>query len=148
MKTGNFPRKFIEDGRVIEMTERDWLISITDRHGEDANVWFPFERILYMKFDDVSDQRNRNSIDGQQSLEIANFIAEARCQQKNVWANCHAGICRSGAVVSLMIDLGWEDAKNPGSPGRIPNTLVYNEIRKHFPEVRHSWDPPSKLIKT
>lgn len=146
MKTANFPRAVIEGLRgqefPFELSEDDWLISITDFDGEDAKVQQYFPRVLFMKFDDVSDKKNRKGISNEHAREIAQFILEAREQQKNVWVNCHAGICRSGAVVSLLIDLGWEYRDSATSPGRIPNHLVYDKVRKHFPEVSQSWDKP------
>lgn len=140
MKTGNFPRAIIEQGRV-PMTPEDWLISITDRTGEDATVPQPFERILFLKFNDTH-KVGDGELDEGEARQIADFIKEGRELGKNIYANCHAGICRSGAVVSLMIDLGWEDLDDRNSPGRIPNFMVYGKVRQHFPEVRHSWDPP------
>jgi len=141
MKTGNFARRSIASSAVgFKVTDDDWLISITDKKGKDLVTYLPFEHILFMKFDDTSD-RDGNEISDTDALMIAEFIKSARQHHKNVWVNCHAGICRSGAIVTLLIELGWEDAKCFLSPGRIPNHLVYNKVRIHFPEVRHSWDP-------
>jgi len=141
MKAGNFPRvNIIGCNLPFEVTEDDWLVSIADAKTPPALTMLPFGRILYMHFDDVGDERERNAITDEQAKEIADFIKEARAQGKNLWANCHAGICRSGAVVSLAIDLGWEDAKHWNSPGRIPNHLVFNKVRKHFPELTYSWE--------
>ena len=88
----------------------------------------------------------KGEITNDQALQIATFIKEARDLKKNVWANCHAGICRSGAVVSLLVDLGWEYADSAESPGRIPNHLVYDKVRKHFPELKQSWDKPGLIV--
>lgn len=141
MKTGNFPRKLIENGQIMETAEfGDFLISITDINHEVARVTPGyFDKILYLMFDDVNEDTPRALSDGV-AYDIAEFIKVARDLKKNVWVNCHAGICRSGALVSLMIDLGWEDAKAFGSPERIPNTRVYNKVRKNFPELLNSWE--------
>lgn len=149
MKTANFPRAAVMNvaGRhfPFPVTEQDWLISICDHDVPNATIHYPFDEILFMRFDDVSEEGpNLASISGEQAAEIANFIKRARAEKKNVWVNCHAGICRSGAIVSLLGDLGWEVVKHAESPGRIPNHLVYDKVRKHFPEVRQSWDPPTK----
>lgn len=149
MKTGNFPRAVIEGVGGYEfpytVTPEDWLISITNSCGDDAKVQAPFGRVLFLQFNDT-DEVGKGEIHNDQAAEIANFIKAAREQQKNVWVNCHAGICRSGAVVSLLIDLGWESAESYLSPGRIPNHLVYDKVRKHFPEVSQSWDKPGIIL--
>lgn len=151
MKTGNFPRGTIEGRRghnfPFRTTEDDWLISITDHNGSDADVEFRFDRILFLKFNDTH-KVGAGEISHEQAAEIAAFIKEARERRKNVWANCHAGICRSGAVVSLLVDLGWELADSSESPGRIPNHLVYDRVRKHFPELKQSWDKPEIIVPT
>ncbi|WP_407304035.1 hypothetical protein [Acinetobacter sp.] len=143
MKTANFPRDIIT-GRAgfsfpFEVTESDWLISICSRRDENAPVEKPFARILFMKFDDVAGHVE-GRITPAEAREVAQFIIEAREAQKNVWVNCQAGICRSGAIASLLVDLGWEYADSTLSPGQIPNHFVYDSIRKHFPELKQSWD--------
>jgi len=149
VKTANFPRATIEGTRgwnfPFGTTEEDWLISITDANGSDADVEFRFDRILFMKFNDTN-KIGEGELSFEQAEEIARFIKEAREKKKNVWANCHAGICRSGAIVSLLIDLGWEYADSRASPGRIPNHLVYDRVRKHFPELKQSWDKPDIIL--
>jgi hypothetical protein len=141
MKTGNFPRVFITHHRLYFVpAEDDWLISITDEDGTDAETNYTFGKVLYMKFNDTT-KIGDGEITPHQAEDIADFIKEAKAEGVNLWVNCHAGVCRSGAIVSLLGELGWEIAKNVGSPGRIPNWLVYDQIRKHFPELKQSWDP-------
>lgn len=136
MNGQNFPFK---------TSDADWLISITDSNGDDVEVEYRFDQVLFMKFNDT-DKVGCGEITNDQAAEIARFIKAAREQQKNVWVNCHAGICRSGAIVSLLIDLGWEYADSDQSPGRIPNHLVYDKVRKHFPELKQSWDKPDIIV--
>ena len=149
MKTANFPRGTIEGVRGFSFPfpvgEDDWLISITDSNGDDAKPEMNFAKVLFMHFNDTT-KVGKGEITKHQALEIATFIKEARALQKNIWVNCHAGICRSGAVVSLLVDLGWEYANSTYSPGRIPNCLVYDEVRKHFPELKQSWDRQELIV--
>lgn len=149
MKTANYPRDIIT-GKAgfsfpFEVTSEDWLISICSRNDQDAHVEKKFGKVLFMKFDDVG-TGHPGKITPTEAEEVANFIKKAKERQKNVWVNCQAGICRSGAVVSLLIDLGWEYADSPVSPGRIPNHVVYDAIRKHFPELKQSWDKPDIIL--
>ena len=149
MKTANFPRGTIQGYRghnfPFPVTDDDWLVSITDSNGDDVKVECRFGRVLFLQFNDT-DKVGKGEITNDQALQIATFIKEARDLKKNVWANCHAGICRSGAVVSLLVDLGWEYADSAESPGRIPNHLVYDKVRKHFPELKQSWDKPGLIV--
>lgn len=149
MKTANYPRDIIT-GRAgfsfpFEAGDNDWLISICSRNDEDAPVEKNFGKVLFMKFDDVGAGRD-GRITACEGHQVADFIKEAKEKKKNVWVNCQAGICRSGAIVSLLVDLGWEYADSSVSPGRIPNHYVYDVIRKHFPELKQSWDKP-EIIK-
>lgn len=122
------------------LSEDDWLISITDEDGADATIAYPFDKVLFMQFHDTQEETNYGAITAEKATEIANFIKRARELKKNVWVNCHAGICRSGAIVCLLGDLGWEIVNHAESPGRIPNHLVYTKIRKNFPELTNSWE--------
>ena len=142
MKTANFPRAVMLSTAgefPFPVTGDDWHISISSIDDNDAEIKLPFGRILVMRFNDTCDI-GAGEIQNIQAEEIANFIKEARALKKNVWVNCHAGICRSGAVVSLLGDLGWQIVDHSLSPGRIPNWLVYEKVRKHFPELKQSWD--------
>ena len=156
MKTANFPRSNITEtyGKFPYWTdEDDWLISIADKDAYNAVPKAHFGKVLFLNFNDV-DLNTPGSIEtpkamavlsklgaitDAQALQIAEFIKEARELKKNVWSNCHAGMCRSGAVVRLLSELGWE-LSDEHSPERIPNILVYNKIKKHFPELFQSWD--------
>lgn len=157
MKTANFPRSFIIEtyGEVpFQIGEDDWLISIADRDAFDARPKKKFGKVLFLNFQDVdlntaggveTEKAKKflaaaGAITDAQAGQIAEFITDAREQQKNVWVNCHAGMCRSGAVVRLLIELGWEEKTYYGQPVRKPNLLVYNRIRKYFPELHQAWD--------
>jgi hypothetical protein len=142
MKTGNFPRSVIIEtyGRFPFATDKDdWLISIADPCAYNAYPKAYFERVLFLNFADV-DHPGQGGITPNQATQIAEMIKEARELKKNVWVNCHMGICRSGGVVRLLGELGWTIVEHELIPHRQPNLLVYNRIRKHFPELHQSWD--------
>ena len=85
MKTANFPRYVVckYDAFPFEVTDEDWLISITDFNGQNAEVKRPFGRILFMQFDDIKEYA-QNGIQADQADEIAKFIREAKELNKNV----------------------------------------------------------------
>ena len=161
MKTANFPRSNISGSYgnfPFETDERDWLISVNDIGSEPVKVnTAKFDKILFLTFNDV-DLTTVGSVEtpkavevlkhlgaptNEQILQIVNFIKLAKQQEKNVWVNCHAGICRSGAIVRVLYELGW-DLADKYSPTRLPNMLLYNKIRKHFPELQFRWEAPVK----
>ncbi len=142
MYTANLPRYAAMRANLWPLdSSKDWLISISDLYTPPVDI--PdgkFERILFSIFCDTSDEDIRcGGITDEQAQEIADFIKEARIEQKNIWANCHAGISRSGAIVTVLLDLGWEFQETGLSPVRIPNTLVYKKVAKHFEELNQSW---------
>lgn len=157
MKTANFARSAIIEtyGRFpFETSEDDWLISIANKDSLNAVPKAKFNKVLFLNFQDIelntpgqkeTDKSRKwladhGAITEAQAEQIADFIKEARDGGKNVWVNCHAGMCRSGAIVRLLTELGWEDKRYPGQPDRVPNLLVYNRVKRHFPELTQSWD--------
>lgn len=138
MKTANFPRRAVELGLPRKIGDGDWLISITDCDGEHVTPKDHFQHAMYVAFDDVNEPGER-SITPEQGERIARFINDARTARASVWVNCHAGICRSGAVVRILVELGWEYQAIFSPPG-IPNALVYQTIRQHFDELKYSWE--------
>jgi protein-tyrosine phosphatase len=77
---------------------------------------------------------------------MANFIMKARALNKNVWVHCHAGVCRSGAVVEVLSLLGWT-VSSQYSPRRIPNTHVFKLLRLQFEELKNSWELDDKIAE-
>jgi predicted protein tyrosine phosphatase len=156
MYTANFPRSAIVEtyGEIpFPIGQNDWLISIANKDALNANPKKPFGRVLFLNFNDVDlttgakgeTEKSKEvlgslgAITDAQADQIAEFICDAREAKANVIVNCHAGICRSGAVVRVLGELGWEIRDNY-SPKRMPNMLVYNKLRKRFNELAQSWD--------
>lgn len=137
MKTANLSRKVAENF-PFPRTPQDWMISISC-HDHDAPNLPEFDKLLSCVFDDVDDDEP-HTITVEQAQQIAEFINEAKKLEKNVWVHCHAGICRSGAVVEVLLLLGWHFVDNDFSESRIPNKTVFNRIRQQFPELRYSWE--------
>ncbi len=141
MYTANFPRFTVVVQDLPFDSSNDWLISISDRDAAGADIpEGKFERVHRSFFWDVSeDKPERPAINEEQALLIAGFIKLGMSQGKNILVNCHAGISRSGAVVALLMDLGYEFKDTGLSPRRLPNALVYRRIADHFEELQQSW---------
>jgi protein tyrosine phosphatase len=72
-----------------------------------------------------------------QAKMIKSLLEFALTEEMNVIVHCHAGICRSGAIVEVATMMGFEVA---GKRNRIPNLMVktmlmdvlgltYNEVK-------------------
>lgn len=142
--TGNFSLERITSPGAFpfEVAERDWLISITDPDFGDASVFPKFGRIERFRFwDEEFPGPGATGLFSDQDAErMAEFIKQAEQQQANVWVHCHAGICRSGAVVMVLVDLGWEHCENWHYCAKpIPNRLVSKMLSSRFEQLRQSW---------
>lgn len=139
MFTGNFSRIQIETGLPIEIGQKDWLISISDANGMLPFVPDRFGELQFYFFDDQDEPDMPGVISPLDAMAMAGFIRAARINKANVWVHCTAGMCRSGAVVEVLKLLGWR-IMDDFSPQRVPNVLVFNMLRKEFPELLYSWE--------
>src|SRR6185503_19534296 len=77
------------------------LIQIIDEREEFPVPKMPFKHVHQFVFDDVSDPEDPTSITDLQAKQIADIMQEALENNRNIICHCHAGICRSGAVVEV-----------------------------------------------
>lgn len=113
----------IQKGHHEEAGENAMLIQIVD-----VNSMFPkplkkFTKIYQFKFDDEIE--GPNAITDDQAKEIAEALLEAKEKNMNVVVHCFAGLCRSGAVADVGIEIGF----NPPDRKRLPNSLVWMKLR-------------------
>ena len=95
------------------------LIQISDLLSEHPTPKMKFKEVHGFKFEDIEEDEEW-AISDEQAQEIAGLLRRAKEQHMNVIVHCHAGLCRSGAVVECGLLLGF----NPPDKIRIPNTLV------------------------
>ena len=138
MKTSNFSRNQVSDPRFLvdskNFTGVNWLISISDTDTRGAQIKLPMNKTLHMRFNDIS-LPFEGAISDYQASSLAQFIQQAKAANANLWVNCHAGVSRSGAIVEILQYLGWEIQEEIRSRRRVPNALVYEKLRKLFPNV-------------
>lgn len=101
------------------------LIQITDLLTDPPTPLKEFREIHHFRFEDIEEDEEW-AISDDQASEIAQILTRAKDQGSNVIVHCHAGICRSGAVVECGIALGF----NPPDRVRLPNVLVKKKIMK------------------
>jgi predicted protein tyrosine phosphatase len=97
------------------------LIQIVDPDAEHPVAKYPFADTRRFSFLDIEDDSHPWSIQISQANAIADALRVAAEKRNNVIVHCHAGVCRSGAVVEAAIAvLGFEDT----DAFRAPNMLV------------------------
>jgi hypothetical protein len=145
--TGNFPRATIEHGLPFAIGEKDWLISINGPDERAAKPADKFGHVFPFHFDDVDEFRcppGFVKMSEEQAGVMAMIALKAKEELANVWVHCHAGICRSGAVVEVLSLLGFM-IFDDWSPQRLPNTHVFRTLRLQFPELRNSWEEDERI---
>jgi hypothetical protein len=143
MKTANFDRATIHGsygGIPFDIGPDDWLISIHDPATYRAHPHKSFGLVDYYEFTDYDYDDAPGAFPDSEAERMANLIKSARVQNKNVYVHCQMGICRSGGVLRILLELGWDINEYSGRPFTQPNLLVYDKLRKHFPELGQSWD--------
>lgn len=136
MKTANLSRLQVSNlDHVPDLTHikpEDWLISIRDIDHRPIHVVLPVDKVFHFAFLDTTVELD-GCISEHHAEALAYIISMAKKKKVNLWVNCHAGVSRSGALVELLAQLGWTIEESMRSRNRIPNVLVYDKVRKHFP---------------
>lgn len=85
-----------------------------------------FVRVVQMRFDDVDNYTVKyyTPISDDQAKQLADIIKLAKDANLNIAVHCHAGLCRSGAVVEAAVRYGFDDPKKD----RFPNKLVLQKL--------------------
>lgn len=90
---------------------------------------FEFKEIHQFEFLDAEDKDgfpDECKISDEQAAELVRLLEHARDKSMNVVVHCHAGICRSGAVVEVASMMGF----TPGERYRQPNLRVKHKMMK------------------
>lgn len=118
IQTGNH---YIDDNTILIQIQ-DWDTV------EFSHIKFKkdFKAIYRFRFDDID--IGSNAITEDQAKDIADKLLYAKKWGQSVVVHCHAGLCRSGAVVECGVILGFADTGTK----RIPNTTVKKMITKHL----------------
>lgn len=119
----NVSRSDIRTGTHSDAGPNSMLIQISDIISEHPAPLNAFKEIHQFNFEDIEEDEEWACTDAQ-AAELASLLRRAMNNQMNVIVHCHAGLCRSGAVVEAGIFIGF----NPPDRLRLPNTLVKNKL--------------------
>lgn len=132
----NVGREDIKEALHQEIGNNTMLIQISDIDFDQPIPLKHFKETYAFNFDDVEHECD-GAISNIQAEEIALLLRRAKTQNMNVVVHCHAGLCRSGAIVECDQFLGFKVIEHL----RIPNALVQKKVMLALgvdaaPEVR------------
>lgn len=119
IKTGNHPNP----------GENSMLIQIVDPSMVFPKPKHEFKEVHKFQFLDLEEDDpcgNEFKITDEQARQLVELLKHALEHDMNVICHCHAGICRSGAVVEVGVMMGFQDLHRP----RLPNMLVKQKMMK------------------
>lgn len=130
-------------GHHSDLGENVMLIRIQDPATEFKPTKRQYKEVYCFEFLDAEDEDgfpDECKINDSQANELACLLSHAMEKSMNVIVHCHAGICRSGAVVEVGAMMGF----TPTERYRQPNLRVKRKMMKalgwnydtgdHYPE--------------
>jgi predicted protein tyrosine phosphatase len=123
IQNGTFPDT---DGGILIQ-----IVSTVARFPEvPENRRHEFSEIYQYRFEDIEEDEKivdlAFGIQQWQAVEIVEILQRALAADKNVVVHCHAGICRSGAVVEVAEMMGFKTL----NAYRQPNCMVKKVLMK------------------
>lgn len=105
-----------------------------------------FKQVHQFKFNDIEDD-DGTACTQEQAEELVKILQAAKENNDNIVVHCHAGICRSGAVVEVATMMGFDEPERR----RIPNLLIKHKMMKvlgwTYDENEIRSDDPIKWIE-
>jgi predicted protein tyrosine phosphatase len=143
----NIARDDCKHGWHTDPGKESVLIQIADPDTFHPIPHYPFspDRVFQFHFWDEEDHSTRRpeneKFQDDQAQRIVGILIRAINENRNVIVHCHAGICRSGAVVEVGVMLGF----TPTNRFRQPNMRVKHKLMKQLGWTYDS-DEPSYVV--
>lgn len=125
----NVSKSDVFNGHHFDAGPNAMLIRIQDPATEFGKIKYPFKEVYEFEFLDAEDTdgfEDECKIQDEQAEEIVRLLQRAQENRMNVVVHCHAGICRSGAVVEVATMMGF----TPSDRFRQPNLRVKHKMMK------------------
>jgi rhodanese-related sulfurtransferase len=125
----NVSRDSVRNGFHYDCGENSMLIQISDPPGDHPKPKYAFKEVYGFDFLDAEDADGFDEdfkINDEQAAELVRLLQRALDNSMNVVVHCHAGICRSGAVVEVATMMGF----TPTDRFRQPNLRVKHKMMK------------------
>ena len=127
----NVSKQDVKLGFHMDAGTNSMLIRIQDPATEFGNIARKemFKEVYEFEFLDAEDADgfpDECKISDEQAAELVRLLQHAQENHMNVVVHCHAGICRSGAVVEVASMMGF----TPSDRYRQPNLRVKHKMMK------------------
>lgn len=125
----NVSKSDVFNGHHYDAGPNAMLIRIQDPATEFGLVKYPFKEVYEFEFLDAEDAdgfEDECKIQDNQAEALVGLLQRAQEKAMNVVVHCHAGICRSGAVVEVATMMGF----TPSDRYRQPNLRVKSKMMK------------------
>ena len=125
----NVSKSDVFNGHHFDAGPNAMLIRIQDPATEFGKIKYPFKEVYEFEFLDAEDAdgfEDECKIQDEQAEAIVRLLQRAQENAMNVVVHCHAGICRSGAVVEVATIMGF----TPSDRFRQPNLRVKHKMMK------------------
>lgn len=126
----NVSKNDVANAHHFDPGPNSMLICINDPATEPTIPKFPFAIVQFFEFLDVEDSDTwcpeEAKISDEQAEQLVHLLQHALHWNMNVIVHCHAGICRSGAVVEVATMMGFQDTDK----WRSPNLRVKHKMMK------------------
>jgi predicted protein tyrosine phosphatase len=119
----------VKNGHHSDMGMNSMLIQIADPATFFPTPKHTFKEVHQFEFLDAEDSDgfpDECKISDEQATELVRLLQHALDNSMNVLVHCHAGICRSGAVVEVGSIMGF----TPTERFRMPNLRVKHRMMK------------------
>ena len=129
-------------GHHMDPGSNAMLIQIMDPAEGFPTPKYKFKEVHQFEFLDVEDKDgfpDECKISDEQAIEIVRLLKHALDKSMNVIVHCHAGICRSGAVVEVATMIGFTATDRY----RQPNLRVKHKMMKALGLTYDSTEKPS-----
>ena len=123
----NVSKSDVFNGHHYDAGINSMLIRIQDPATVFGKIKYPFKEVHEFEFLDAEDTDgfpDECKIQDEQAAELVRLLQHAQENHMNVVVHCHAGICRSGAVVEVATMMGF----TPTDRMRIPNLRVKHKM--------------------
>jgi predicted protein tyrosine phosphatase len=121
----NIPLENVAKGRHHDCGANSMLIQISDHDMAFPTPKHEFKEVHQFTFLDIEEEGDFAITDAQ-AVELVRLLKHAWENRMNVVVHCHAGVCRSGAVVEVGVMMGFADCER----FRIPNLLVKHKMMR------------------
>ena len=125
----NVSKSDVFNGHHYDAGINSMLIRIQDPATEFGKIKYPFKEVHEFEFLDAEDEDgfpDECKIQDEHAVELVRLLKHAQEKHMNVVVHCHAGICRSGAVVEVATMMGF----TPTDRYRQPNVRVKTKMMR------------------